>query len=68
MYLIKTIAAKDIKSDTVVQMFNQFTDAEIDRADRLEVWGSSFNEQSDKNDFRLMKDAQVIANFILNGY
>jgi len=70
MYLVDTITEKNtIKRDPMITMFVSFPEADIDQADRLEVWGSSFNEGSeDCCEYRLMKGKEAIATKRVNGY
>lgn len=66
MYLVETIQDKKRMSGGFLPTFKQ---EEIDKADRLEVWGSSFNEDGgDYNIFKLMQGDTVVARKIISGY
>ena len=71
MYLVNTIEKRKIQTP-MITMFVSFSDADIEKADRLEVWGTKFNESSEFTDdhceFRLMNGDNVIAKRIVEGY
>lgn len=70
MYLVDTITDKNkIKRDPMVTMFVSFPEADVDRADRLEVWGSSFKDNGDDCcEYRLMNDDKLVSKKIVRGY
>jgi hypothetical protein len=69
MYLVDTIAKDRIQSDPMVTMFVRFSDEDVAKADRLEIWGTSFNEGgSDYCDYRLMDGDTVVVSRSVAGY
>lgn len=69
MYLVETVAKDDIRGNQFVEMFVTFSDEQIEMADRLEVWGTNFNEGTeDYCEYRLMNGDTVIVNRRVAGY
>jgi hypothetical protein len=70
MYLVDTITdKKKIKRDPMITMFVSFPEAQVDEADRLEVWGSSFKDNGDDCcEYRLMNGEKLVATRTMKGY
>ena len=70
MYLVDTITDKNaIKRDPMVTMFVSFPEEEVDKSDRLEIWGSSFKDNGDDCcEYRLMKGKETLVKRTVKGY
>jgi len=69
---VNTIAQENINLP-LVTMFVKFPVPLTERADRIEVWGTTFDNEGDNEgpdycEFRLMKGNQILAKQIVNGY
>ena len=75
MYLYETITEKSRMVNGFIPkymkgfMIPKFNDNHISEADRMEVWASSFkDDSSDFCEFRLIKNNEIIANERVSGY
>ena len=69
MYLNETITDKEkmLKPNFMTEL--AITPAQLEQADRLEVWSSSFNDPGpDFSEFRLMAGQERLAAFRQGGY
>jgi len=66
MYLYETKTGDAMQGDGFFQP--RFDEADIAKADRLEVWATSFNDAGEYCEFRLMKGNEVLAKSTIRGY
>lgn len=70
MYLVQTYKKTMRETASSHPPFGPaFTDEQINQADKLEVWGSSFNDPGDDFcEFRLMKNNKIIFSKRVDGF
>lgn len=66
MYLFDTKTGEAMRSGGMFQP--EFTQEELDKADRLEVWATSFDDRGEYCDFNLMSGDTVISSKRVEGY
>lgn len=66
MYLYETKTGDAMQGDGCFQP--KFDQGSLDKADRLEVWATSFNDAGEYCEFRLMSGDTTIATSTVGGY
>ena len=66
MHLYETKTGEAMQGDGFFQP--KFKQEDIDKADRLEVWATSFQDSGEYCEFRLMSGDEVIASSRIQGY
>jgi len=66
MYLYETKTGDSMQGDGTFQpIFNQTS---LDKADRLEVWATSFSDADEYCEFRLMAGDEMLASSTIRGF
>jgi hypothetical protein len=70
MYLISTYDQEMGRKIATCEVFGpRFSDEEVDKSDKLEVWGTSFDDEGDDYcEFRLLKENEIISTKRVDGY
>ena len=69
MHLVNTVKKDDILSDPLITMFAVPPKDKVEESDRLEVWGSDFDDEGDDYcEYRLMNGTEVVWQRRIAGY